>query len=82
MSHYYKKININIYLSFSHFKSFLYASLTLKQTAQFISNIIYLNSGWTSLMYAADNGNSDLVNILLENKADINAMDNYGELQL
>ena len=33
-------------------------------------------------MYAADNGNSDLVNILLENKADINAMDKYGELQL
>ena len=30
-------------------------------------------------MYAADNGNTDIVKFLLENKADINAMDNYGK---
>ena len=38
--------------------------------------------GWTSLMHAADKGNTDVVKLLLENKADVNAMDNYGELQL
>ncbi len=41
---------------------------------------MYLYLGWTSLMHAADNGNSDLVKLLLENKADVNAMDNYGKL--
>ena len=31
-------------------------------------------------MYAAEYGNSDLVKILLENAADINAQDNNGKL--
>ena len=31
-------------------------------------------------MYAADNGNTDVVKFLLENKADINAMDDYGKI--
>ena len=31
-------------------------------------------------MYAADNGNTDVVKFLLENKADINAMDGYGKI--
>ena len=32
----------------------------------------------TSLMWAAQNGNADVVKILLENRADINAINNNG----
>ena len=39
---------------------------------------IYLYLGKTSLMYAAENGNTDTVKILLEHGADINTKDNSG----
>ena len=39
---------------------------------------IYLYLGKTSLMYAAENGNTDTVKILLEHGADVNTKDNSG----
>ena len=33
---------------------------------------IYIQDGWTALIYAAWKGHSDIVEILLRNKADIN----------
>ena len=43
-----------------------------------IINLIYLYLGRTSLMEAAVRGKTDVVKILLENGADINAKDNDG----
>ena len=43
-----------------------------------IINIIYLYLGRTSLSYAAEEGRTDVVKILVENGADINDKDNYG----
>ena len=34
--------------------------------------------GTTSLMEAAKNGNTDIVKLLLEHEADVNAKNNYG----
>ena len=40
--------------------------------------LIYLHLGWTSLIYAASYGKTDVVKILLENGADINEKTNSG----
>ena len=39
---------------------------------------LYLDGTSTSLMYAAGNGSTDVVKLLLENGADINAKNNWG----
>jgi hypothetical protein len=38
--------------------------------------------GWTPLHYAAKSGNKDVVEFLLEHKAEVNAEDNYGQTPL
>ena len=40
--------------------------------------LIYLYLGRTSLMYAAENGNTDTVKILLEHGAEVNTKDKDG----
>ena len=52
--------------------------MTLKRVFFSICNLIYLYLGMTSLIWAARNGNADVVKILLENGADINAKDRHG----
>ena len=36
------------------------------------------NKGWTALMYASFNGQSDIVSMLIEKGADVNTRDNKG----
>ncbi len=40
--------------------------------------MIYLNLGWTSLMYAAYQQHNDVVKLLLEHGANVSAQDVYG----
>ena len=41
-------------------------------------NLIYLYLGQSSLIWAASEGRTDVVQVLLQHGADINAMDNDG----
>ena len=70
--------NILIYpicLSFLYMYISIY--LTINHNIKYIINI-YLYLGTTSLMRAASHGKTDVVKILLENGADINAKSNNG----
>ncbi len=45
---------------------------------EYIIYLIYLYLGWTSLMYAAREGNPNTVKILLKYGANVNTKTNYG----
>ena len=45
-----------------------------------VKHVIYILLGWQSLMYAAFHGRLEVVKMLLEHGADIDAMNNDGKL--
>ena len=67
---------MSIFLSIYYLYISIY--LTINHNNKYIINLIYLYLGWTSLMWAARKGYTEVVKLLLEHGAAVNYKDNDG----
>ena len=79
LSHKYLLIYLTILILQNYTFLYIYIYLCIyNSTLNYIIYLIYLYLGETSLMLAAWRGNTDVVKLLLEHGADINAKNKYG----